>query len=81
MVFFARMLYRYAIKNVVMAYFKGVFWGYIVYIYYETHDDSMLQLYIMRVYHQGILYRFTMKYVMTACYNGILRAYDVKTCH
>ena len=35
----------------------------------------------MRVYHQGILYRFTMKYVMTACYNGILRAYAVKICH
>jgi len=31
----------------------------------------------MRVYHQGILYRFTMKHMMIACYNCIVRAYDV----
>jgi len=41
----------------------------------------MLQFYIMRVYHEGILCRFTMKHVMIACCNGILRAYAVKMCH
>jgi len=32
----------------------------------------MLQFYIMRVYHEGILYRFNKKHMMMACCNSIL---------